>query len=134
MSGTAVIKYLLANNAAVIAVVPASRIVIGNLPVNITIPAISVKMISGTKLLGVRVNEAGGLRTHRTQVTVHAASGAQQQQLMALALAACPSQRGTVAGVSVDSIIPDGEGPDLSDPDAGIYEQSQDLMVRWVGP
>lgn len=134
MSGTAVIRYLLANAAAVTAVVPAARIVVGNLPVKATIPAICVKMISGTKLLGVRVNEAGGMRTHRVQVAVHALDGAQQQQLMALALAACPSQRGTVGGVSVDSITPAGEGPDLSDPDAGIYEQSQDFMVRWVGP
>lgn len=134
MSGPAVVRYLLANSAGLIAEVPAARIIVGNLPIATVLPAVSVKKISGVKLRGVRQNEAGALRQDRVQVTVHAISGAQQQQLMALVRAACPSQRGTVNGVSVDSIIDDGEGPDLSDPDASIFEQSQDFLARWVGP
>lgn len=134
MSGTSVIRYLLANNAGVIAVVPAARIVAGVIPLATALPAIGVFQISGAQMNGIRVNETGRLRTDRVQVSVYASSYATQKSLLALVLAACPSQRATVNSVAVDSIIPDGEGPDIFDSDAAIYEQSRDFLVKWVGP
>jgi hypothetical protein len=45
---------------------------------------------------------------------------------------ACVRQRGTIAGVRVDSIMPaDPLGPDLDDPGDPIFEQSLDLIVKW---
>ena len=52
--------------------------------------------------------------------------------LLALVLAACPNQRATVNGIAVDSILPDIEGPDLSDEATAIYSQSRDFLVRWT--
>lgn len=134
MSGTSVIRYLLANNAGVIAVVPAARIFAGAIPLNTTLPAIAVFQISGAQMNGIRTNESGHLRTDRVQVSVYASSYATQKSILALVLAACPSQRATVNSVVVDSIIPDGEGPDIFDADLAIFEQSRDFFVRWAGP
>jgi hypothetical protein len=45
---------------------------------------------------------------------------------------ACRGQApATINGVVVDSILPDIEGPDLSQPDLKIYEQPRDFIVRW---
>ena len=54
--------------------------------------------------------------------------------LLRLVLAACPNTHGTVNGVNVDSILPDLEGPDLSDEATALYSGSRDLIVRWNAP
>ena len=51
--------------------------------------------------------------------------------ILALVLAACPNQRGTVNGVDVDSILPDIGGPDLADMATALYSGSRDFMVKW---
>jgi hypothetical protein len=71
------------------------------------------------------------LRTERVQVTVYAANYASQKLLLALVRTACPNTRGTVNGVDVDSILPDGEGPDLFEQETRLYEQSRDFIVKW---
>ncbi len=134
MSGVAVLRYLLANDAAVLEEVPAERILPGTLPLNIAPPAIALHQISGSELLGVRVNEGPRTRTDRVRVSVYTSSYLEQKTLLALVLAACPSQRGAVNGISVDSITPAGEGPDIYDADLALFEQSRDFFVRWVGP
>lgn len=134
MSGVSVVRHLVAHDSAVLAVVsPATKILVGNLKEGTVLPAISIKQISGTQELDVAMTSKR-LRTHRVQVTVHAVSGKQQQQLIALVLAACPNTSGTLNGIHVDSILPAGEGPDLSDPDIPLYEQSCDFIVRWFTP
>jgi hypothetical protein len=55
------------------------------------------------------------------------------KSLLALVLAACPSQRGTVNGVSVDSIIPDMAGPILYDDAIALHQGSRDFLVKWIG-
>lgn len=131
MSGTAVVRYLLANNAPIIALVPAARIVYGELALNTVLPAIEVRQISGVPRNTLAMSETGTLHTDRVQVTCLAKTWAAKEALMALLLAACPNQRGTVNSVAVDSIIRDIEGPDLSDPATSIYAKSRDFMVRW---
>lgn len=131
MSGTSVIRYLLANNAPLIAVVPAARIVAGTIPINAALPAIGVTQISGIELLTVAMAEGGIMRTDRVQVTVHAASYSAKKSILALVRTACAHRSGTVNSVKLDSILPDGEGPDLDDEAAQIYEQSRDFLVKW---
>lgn len=131
MSGTAVVRYLLANNAPIIALVPAARIVYGELALNTVLPAIEVRQISGSPRNTLAMSESGTLHSDRVQVTCLAKTWAAKEALMALLLAACPNQRGTVNSVVVDSIIRDNEGPDLSDPATSIYAKSRDFMVRW---
>ena len=142
MSGVYVIRYLLANNAPVLAVVPAGRIMAGDLPLNTVLPAISVRKISRVPHNFIRTNEAGKMHTERVQVSVifkgpeGSPSGAGYvgvAALLPLILAACPSQRGTVNGIAVDSISPEPEGPDLEDQQLALYSSSRDFIVRWIG-
>lgn len=140
MSGVAVIWYLLKTNSPVLAVVPAARIMAGDLPINTVLPAISVTQISSVPYNAIRPNETPKVHTDRVQVSV-LVKGPQGtpsglgypgvKALQALVLAACPSQRGTVNGVVVQSIVPDIEGPDLYDDAIALFSGSRDFLVRW---
>lgn len=141
MSGVAVIRSLLATNAAVLAVVPADRIKAGDLPIDTPLPAISVMHVSGVPRLTLAMTEAGTLHSDRVQVSVvgkgyagnTAGSGYPDlRALLKLALAACPNRRGTVNGVAVDSILPDVEGPDFEDPETSLHQGSRDFIVRFT--
>ncbi len=140
MSGVSVIRYLLANAASVVAVVPATRIAAGDLPINTALPAITITQISSVPQNGIRINETPKLHSDRVQVTV-LVKGPQgspsgtgypgARALLKLVLAACPSQRGSVNGIVVDSIVPDLEGPDFYDDSMSLYSGSRDFVVRW---
>lgn len=131
MSGTAIIRYLLANDAGLIAVVPAARIMSGVLPLLTTLPAIGVMQISGVPRLNIAMGTAAKLVTDRIQVTVEATTYVQAKSILALVRAACPVSRGTVNGVYCDSVLPDMEGPDFFDYETSIYSQSQDFIVKF---
>ena len=140
MSGVAVIRYLLANNGPVIAVVPAARIQAGDLPLNTVMPAIAVTEVSSIPRLTIAMTEPNRLHTERVQVSVlfkgpqGTPSGAGYpgvKGILALVLAACPNQKGTINGVAVDSILPDIEGPDLTDVATALYSGSRDFIVKW---
>jgi len=132
MSGVAVIRHLLANNAPLIAEVAAARIMAGELPLNIALPAISISQVSGVPRNTVSMT---GSKMHRdrVQVTVQTKTYPTKKTILALVLAACPNQYGTINSVSVLDILPDTEGPDLDDAEARIYTQSRDFIVRWRG-
>lgn len=131
MSAVTVIRTLLANNANLIAVVPATKIMAGAIPLNTDLPAIAVNEISGVERNTVAMNAATVLKTSRVQVTVQAKTYPQQKSILALVRKACPVSRGTVNGIAVDSILPDTVGPDLRDDEAGIFMQSHDFMVKF---
>lgn len=113
MSGVAVIRYKLANDAPLIAVVAAAKIVAGIAPINTVLPAISVSQVSGVEWSTIKRGATGQFITERVQVTVHGRTYAQKKQIIGLIRNALTSTRGTVNGVSVDSIVPDVEGPDM---------------------
>lgn len=131
MSGVRVIWYLLKTDAAVLAKVPAAKILTGTLPVKTVLPAISVRQISGVEPIAVD-HGPGQVRTDRVQVTVLAPAYDVKREILDLVRTACATRRGTVNGVNVDAILTDGEGPDLDDPEAKIYEQSRDFLIRWT--
>lgn len=143
MSGVAVIRYLLANNAPLLAAMgagAAGRIMAGDLPLNTVMPAISVVQISSMPRNTVKMNEQSVQHLERIQVSV-VVRGTQGtppgggypsiRSLLKLVLAACPHTRGMVNNVSVDSILPDVEGPDISDATTALYSGSRDFFVRW---
>ena len=141
MSGTSVIRHLLAQNAAVLTTIPATRIMAGVLPLNTALPALSITQVSSVPFNFIRTNTPKKMHTDRVQVTAlyknvaGAPAGAGYPGLKAmlkLVLKACPSQRGTVNGVVVDSITPANEGPDIYDPDAQIHSCSRDFIVKWI--
>ena len=137
MSGVGVIRVLLAANEPLTAVIPSARIKAGVLPLYTIIPAISISQISKTSLSKIRPNEPK-FYVSRVQVTVYRKEEPDDRgypgldAALKLVLAACPSQRATIAGVKVDSIIPDTEGPDLYYQESQTYTRSQDFIVRYA--
>lgn len=138
MSGVAVIRSLLAANSNVIAVVPAARIISGDLPLNTAMPAIGITKVSGVPYRMIDVNAGAKMRIDRVQVTVFRKAPPADvgypglDSLLALVLPACANQRGTVGGISVDSIAPDIEGPDLPIPEMAIFTRSMDFIVHHI--
>ncbi len=146
MSGVAVIRYLLANNAAVLTALgsgppaAASRVIAGDLPLETVLPAISITEIGSNPRLTVAMTESGRMHTERVQVSVlykgprGTPSGtgyAGVKAMMPKILAACPHTHGTVNGVNVVSIQPDTEGPDLHGDEKAILSSSRDFIVLW---
>lgn len=139
MSGVAVLRYLLANNAPLTAVVPAASIMAGTVAQSVKPPAISVSHISSTRRNTVSMGEAKTLVTERVQVTYHVhqseREGADYPGLttgMRLIRQACPNQHGTINGIETTAILPDIEGPDLEAPEEGIIARSQDFLTLWL--
>ena len=129
MSDVKAVRYLLSQNANLIAQVPASRIIGGVLPQDIALPAISVTHVSTVR--PQMVSAASRLCVARVQVSVLATTYATQKSVLGLVRAALPRSRGNVNGVAVDSILPDVEGPDFND-EAGIYMGSIDYRVTYT--
>jgi hypothetical protein len=132
MSDVTAVNYMLAHNSALTAVVPAARIKSGLLPEGTPLPAIAVTHITGMRRKMVNGSIANTFCTCRVQITVHATSYPQQKSMLTLVRAALPNTRGSVNGVAVDSILHELDGPDGSDEQAGIYQQSVDYMVRFT--
>lgn len=132
MSGASAVRYILANNSSLIALVPAAKIFVGVVPLNTVLPAIGVTRVDEVPTLTVAMTEPGRINGERVQVTV--LSKTYQTSITAAMLAALPNQTGTVNSTKIDSIVPLGGGPDLYDDAAGIYERSYDFRVRWHGP
>lgn len=128
MSDAKAVRYLLANNAALTAVVPSAKIVAGLVPQGTVMPAVAVSHVSTVRRNTVK-REDKTLCTSRVQVTAMATSYPQQKQICALIRAALPRTRGAINGVQVDDILQGTEGPDFRDDDLGIYMQSLDFMV-----
>lgn len=142
MSGVAVIRYLLTQASAVTTIIPAARIMAGDAPLNTAKPLILVTQISSVPFNLLRINETNKMHSDRVQVsfifngplaTVTGTGYPGVAAMAKLVLAACPSQRGTVNSIAVDSITPDSEGPDLYDDDTKMYSRSLDFIVKWIG-
>jgi len=128
MSGAVqAIKHILVNNAGLIAVVPSTRISAGPLPQSTSLPIVSLDLVSRTELQ--MVDGGSGLYRSRVQITVAAADYPTKVQVLELVRAALPRSRGTHNGIAVDSVIPDGLGPDMADEESGIFLGSVDYLV-----
>ena len=130
MSAVKVVRYLLAHNAPLLAVVPATEIMAGILPQDVALPALGVMHVSTTRQHLI-AGSATELCTSRVQVTVQAADYPTQKAVLALVRAALKRQRGVIAGVDVKSVLSDVEGPDFSDAAAEICAGSIDWIVKF---
>lgn len=131
MSGTAILRYLLANNASLTATVSVDKIKPGLIPINTELPAISIRQISGREHQLIR-RGSNQLATERIQITVQAATYVQQKAIIALICSALPGTRGTVNTFTVDSITYESDGPDLEYENPVIFEQSLDYFVKFI--
>ncbi len=140
MSGVLAISYLLTHSSGLQALVPAARIMPGDLPLKLDTPAINVEHADGMPRNTLSMLEPNRTWRDVVQVNAHVSSPAASvpglgypglSAIMAQIMAACPNQRGTVNGVSVLAILPDMRGPYLVDLDSARISQSQDFIVYW---
>jgi len=138
MSGVAITRYLLANNANLVAAVAAANIKAGTIPLNSVLPALGINEATGEAHNNIPMNSDKVLITERVRVRVNAkdsatASGYKTQKtILELVRKALPNTHGTVNGHEVDSILPDTTGPDEYDADAAIYSQTRDFIVKFA--
>lgn len=128
MNGVAAVRQVLIADAALTALVPATRIAAGVLPLDTALPAISIMSVSANDLnipspaTTRQVNE-------RVQVTVMAAGYLSQKAVMRAVRHAAADTRPTVSGIVNVTIHTISAGPDFMDEAASIYLGSQDFRV-----
>lgn len=136
MSGAAIITALLLADAVLLDLLlgEPDRLHVGVVPQNAPLPAVAIGQISGNPRNTLSSHEASVRRRERIQVTVLAKSYVEQRALIQTVRRACQYQRGTLAGMSQASVLPDLEGPDLRLDDPGIYMQTHDFTVSFNEP
>lgn len=128
MADVRAVRHLLVSNAALIAVVPAAKIMAGLIPQGTVLPAIAVSHVSTTRMRMI-ASPGVELLTSRVQITAMATSYPQQKSILALVKAALPRTRGTINGVSVGSLLFELAGPDFRDDDIGAFMGSLDYLI-----
>jgi len=132
------LRYLIANDAAVLAIVPATRIIVGDeLPINTALPALLVSEIDSVPWNTISQSEPYH-HVERVQVTAFCkgplsstSTGRQGvKALLALVLSACSTRYGTVNGTVIAAITPDIEVKNPYDDLAAIHSGSRDFLVR----
>lgn len=132
MSAEKIIFALLSAHTALTNVVPVARIGPGPLPQGIALPAVATNLVSNVPRHTVSTAEAKRMHRSRVQCTALAGTYASQKALIRLIDDACRYRRGTVAGFTAVSVLPDIEGPDFRDDDAKVYMQTIDFLVAYA--
>lgn len=132
MSAVDVIRALLMSHAPVRALVEAKNIVLGTVPQRAELPAIGIREISRVELSTVSLSQAAVLVRSRVQVTVLAKSYDSQKAVLQAAKLGPGAHTGEVAGIAVRSVMREQVGPDISNDDADIFQQSRDFLVTYV--
>lgn len=130
MSGVAILRALLLANTSVTAIT--ARVVAGVLPQGVTLPAIGVSEVSSNEERTVARNLPVKMIRERVQVTALAKDYATMKKLIKAAALGPGVHTGVVLGFRVNSILPEGVGPEIPPADDGIYEQSRDFMVTFL--
>lgn len=131
MSAVKAIRALLIASAPVIAICPATKIVAGIVPQATAMPALSILHVGTADISRIDAQAEFALVTSRVQVTVMAGDYPGVKALLMAVRKACNYQRGTLAGVSVVSIVRDTVGPDFTNDDASIYYQTIDFKITY---
>jgi hypothetical protein len=134
MNGVLVMLALLRAHQPLIALVQPAQIMAGTVPQGSALPAIGVTEVSRNEFPTVSRDEPTTLVRARIQVTVHAKDYPSQKQLVLAAKLGMGVHAGPLAGVKVRTVLRLDVGPDFSDDDAGIYQQSRDFMVTYIEP
>lgn len=132
MDGAAVMCALLLDHAPLTDLV-ANHVVVGTVSMQ-EIPAVAIREIGRVEVDTVSRGAAATLVTARIQVTVYAKSYRDQKAILAAVKLGRGVFTGQIAGVSVLSVLRDTVGPDMSDEDASIFEQSRDFKVTYIEP
>ena len=125
-----VVRFLLAHDLALAAMVPDDRIVVGRIGPGTKLPALTIMHVSTIRRAQVKQSPTE-FCTSRIQITVHAKVYGDQDAVQRLVRKALPPVRGVVNGVDVDSIQPGGTGPDVIDAATDLYMGSDDVIVTF---
>lgn len=134
MDAVAVMRALLLAHAPLTALV-GDRIIAGTVPLSAVTPvAVGLSEVGGNELDTVARAGASALVTSRVQATVYATNYPVMKAALNAARLGDGVFTGVIAGVKVLSVLRAGIGPDLSDEEPGIAEQSRDFMVSYINP
>lgn len=133
MSGAAIVRDLLAKWPALTALVPAGRIIAGQIPQGTTLPAVAVSPISGGEKVSTSArNLPKKMTEERVQVTVWAKDYPTMERVLKAAALGPGVHTGTVLGYRVNSVLPDRMGPYIGPAGDEIHERSRDFMVTFM--
>lgn len=143
MSGVAIVRNLLVNNAALLALVPAASVFAGHIPQGTALPAVGVTEVSVQRIH--MTTDAAATKTSQAwvQVTVMTSGSTSTTAAytqMKKILAAAGLGRGVHTGIyqgsdfayNIKAVIDHGIGPEIPPADDKIYEQSRDFMVTFA--
>lgn len=130
MNAVAIMRELLLAHAPVVDLV-GDNVCAGDIDYD-QVPAIGISEISRREQ--DTVARTSRMVIARVQVTVHACDYSTQKELLQATRLSDGVFTGTVAGVEVRSVLRDVVGPDLSDPEAGLFQQSRDFIVAYLEP
>ena len=131
MNGVVALRSVLIADAALTALVPATRIAAGVMPQGTALPAISLTSVS---TVDRNMPNPGTYRhvSERVQATVLAADYPTQKAILkAVKKAAADKIHPTVSGLSAVTIHTESGGPDFMDEAAAIYIGSIDFRVTF---
>lgn len=130
-SAVKAVRALLVANPALVAVVPPDSIGTGRFKEGTQLPAVIVSHVSTNRS---KVTNPDGTRfcTSRIQATIFARTYPGQDAVQKLVRQTLKPTRGLINGVSLDSIQPEGDGPDIRDDLADIYMGMSDFIVTFT--
>jgi len=130
MNGIAALRQILAGTAGVTALVPATRIIGGDLPQGVELPAIGITRVSQVDR---RPLAQGAMRrvTERIQATVMASTYPQAEEIRRTIKNAADYQTPGVNGISEVVVLAEGVGPDFTADEVSIPMQMQDFLVSF---
>lgn len=134
MSGVAIIRQLLATYAPVTNLVPAARILAGQVPQGTAMPAVGVSEIGVNEIPTIARRTAGKTSRARIQVTVLSKSYAEMKNILKACALGPGVHTGDVLTYSVKAITQEGINPEIPAGDDLILEQSRDFMVTFSEP
>ena len=132
MDGLIALRSLLVADAALTALVPASRIQADVMPLDTALPAIALQSIS---IVDQNIPSPGPTRfvRERVQVTVMAANYSSQREVLeAVRHAAADQINFDAAGITNVTVHTENMGPDGIANGTNIRTRSQDFMVRYT--
>ena len=131
MSGTSILRYLLVNDAELTHTVPPDHILVGILPKNTPLPAISIRKIDAQEYRTIdRIGPQ--LISERVQITALAPNPEILDEIMSLIRPPLIRMRGQINGFNTESIRSDIERGDHYNEIPIIYDQSIDYIVRYI--
>lgn len=132
MSGTAIVRSLLAARPSVTSLVPVAKIYSGTIAQGAITTAISVRPVSSNEFWTTARNLQTKMIRERIQVTAYAKDFPTLERILKACSLGAGVHTGTILGYKVRSIMPESVGPYIEATDDGIHEQSRDFMVTFM--